>query len=577
MPLVKEYEGVIVFQAPPENTFTGSPKTRDQFYELSRKQLQEMIPRLLNKPIVTEHGHQQVGTITGSALDVKGSASVRFRLSSDAVGENARRLIESGLFRGLSLCHRRDTLEPQEVSICMEGARPDTGITGDVMVAASKTNAPRYISPGTVHSFVPGRLYVPASAVSAVPTGPSMSEAPNRPPSSTKPSATVNDRARVTLSRDEQDLIRRHRESQQPMNNAKETASVTHSDSAAMSTSSPAVSAPGFPAPVGQPASGHGHSIPLSAAMAFANLAAGKQQQTVEPPAATAPQQGTKRVAPGKKEEEEETDEKQPSDSVQPPPAKKSRADTPATNDGGRDDVLQLLEKKEALSENEKIRLLDAMTKDLQTRQSLEKQLKDAQEQLKTSQDTSRSMQQQFQDTMIPFMKQMLPSHELTESQERQMRQAAQNPGALAFLEKWTPAMVKASTLALERISRQENTRQSELSKRMAFYNALRQGTSTTTSATAMPPSTVAASFAVSNQIPAQAPASLTPPVVPSGWTMQQPHPAPIPQQVAASSSSAPAGLPPRDPFALSPEVAALLKNNDFGDQVAKKDFVGRS
>ena len=141
---MKEYGGTIVCRAPVSNTFQGAPCTRDEFYELSQDQLRHILPRLVGKPIRIEHGsNTPAGRVVKASMDAQGTARIRFVLEDNIPGNMAEDLIRERIMLGLSLSHRTDTLEPQEVSLCYQGARPYTGVT---LVQASATNQTGHIT-----------------------------------------------------------------------------------------------------------------------------------------------------------------------------------------------------------------------------------------------------------------------------------------------------------------------------------------------------------------------------------------------------------------------------------------------
>jgi len=166
-----EYIGVIVSDPPavslPTEVIAAAQPGSDEWFSLSRDQLSIILPRCNNVPLRTEHGRAVVGTVNDGFFNSSGDACIRFGFNGDPAGCQAKSLVDSGLMRGLSLCHSRADLTVREVSICFKGARDNTGITGIVGASTSTGSQERTNhSPYKVgHDSEYVRSYVQASIV----------------------------------------------------------------------------------------------------------------------------------------------------------------------------------------------------------------------------------------------------------------------------------------------------------------------------------------------------------------------------------------------------------------------------
>jgi hypothetical protein len=136
---MRKYEGIVVFNPPTTRSFSGPavPGT-DAWYELTVQDLEFMLPQCVGKPIRTEHGTSEVGAITHAFFTPDGHAAIQFTFHDSDIGQQAAMLVDTKLMTGLSLCHEADSKNVKEVSICMRGARPNTGITADITAPGHK-------------------------------------------------------------------------------------------------------------------------------------------------------------------------------------------------------------------------------------------------------------------------------------------------------------------------------------------------------------------------------------------------------------------------------------------------------
>lgn len=124
-------------------SYEGTPKTREQQLEMTHDMMNKVMASLNGVPVSTEHnalGRCDVGTIDGCYYDREGKAYVTGLLDSpekNAAAKMVEACLESGVLTGLSLSHDAVTLKPYEVSLCLQGARPGTGITEIARVNAS--------------------------------------------------------------------------------------------------------------------------------------------------------------------------------------------------------------------------------------------------------------------------------------------------------------------------------------------------------------------------------------------------------------------------------------------------------
>jgi len=125
----KRYRGRFVWQPPENLSFEGSPQNRDQWFELSRQQLLTMWRDFKGLPIRQLHGSVPIGRVLTPFWDADGSAMIEFEFDNTPEATFTRSLLENNLMRGLSLKHNPNSTYPIEISLCFEGARPNTWVT----------------------------------------------------------------------------------------------------------------------------------------------------------------------------------------------------------------------------------------------------------------------------------------------------------------------------------------------------------------------------------------------------------------------------------------------------------------
>jgi hypothetical protein len=129
-----QYTGKIYSRARKQKSFVGKPRTVDQWYEMSVDELQQCISRLPGKPVLMEHKNIHVGKVETAWLTPDGDCMAVITIdTATPAGKAAAFGIGTNVMKGLSLKHRPDTLDPSEVSICFEGARANTGVTGKIV------------------------------------------------------------------------------------------------------------------------------------------------------------------------------------------------------------------------------------------------------------------------------------------------------------------------------------------------------------------------------------------------------------------------------------------------------------
>jgi len=126
----KRYRGRFVWQPPEKLSFQGTPQNRDQWFELSREQLLTMWRDFKGLPIRQLHGSVPIGRVLSPFWDADGSAMIEFELDNTPEANFTRSLLDNNLMRGLSLKHNPNSTYPIEMSLCFEGARPNTWVTG---------------------------------------------------------------------------------------------------------------------------------------------------------------------------------------------------------------------------------------------------------------------------------------------------------------------------------------------------------------------------------------------------------------------------------------------------------------
>lgn len=98
-----------------------------QFFRLSRKQVESM--NLVGLPVRIEHKEGTIGRVISASVGAH-EAVAEYELDDTTFGLTAAALTDLGRARGVSLKHRDvgGVCTPIELSVCVEGARPDTRI-----------------------------------------------------------------------------------------------------------------------------------------------------------------------------------------------------------------------------------------------------------------------------------------------------------------------------------------------------------------------------------------------------------------------------------------------------------------
>lgn len=159
-----KYLGRIVYRPPNEPQQYDDPQRKR--LELTRAQLEKMFPQMIDLPISVEHHGAKCGKVVRPYFDEDGSACILFELDTDTIlGQQAFTYMASGMI-GLSLSHDATTLQPVEVSICMQGARDNTGVLEVIPEQPQQTTDAGYIDSQPAPSAQPAPLLVQASTKS---------------------------------------------------------------------------------------------------------------------------------------------------------------------------------------------------------------------------------------------------------------------------------------------------------------------------------------------------------------------------------------------------------------------------
>jgi hypothetical protein len=194
------YEAVIVNNPVAVTAFPNQVAVpgSDHWFELTKKQLEVVLPNCVGKPIRIEHSAGNVGKVHAAFIDADAKASVQFRFDGSEVGRNAHELMKSGVMKGVSLCHDPKTLDVQEVSICFGGARPGTGVKG--MVAAARSNQDSCKAPAPpvyVSSKVCTSNWIVASSIMSEPA---VAATPDVVSGATEPVADASPQSKLSSS-----------------------------------------------------------------------------------------------------------------------------------------------------------------------------------------------------------------------------------------------------------------------------------------------------------------------------------------------------------------------------------------
>ena len=410
------YEGIIVFNPPPQKTFSGEPVPGSkEWFELSRADLDVMLPTMNGTPLCTEHGGHEVGRVLQGYYTPDGHAAVRFSFHDDEAGRQAKALVEKNLMRGLSLCHESDTKRVKEVSICFQGARPHTGITH-----IPETKPPSYNTP-VKNTFVEASLsrvwfsnMAAAPHVAAATTMMPMQQAMAL-------SNSINGQMPAFAPYGTQQQWAQGQNAPQSMPQGAQSMPPA-------TQSSPAQNMPQSAAPAQQPAQ---QSAPQNA-----------------PPTPTGDD------ANNKKRKVEETDQD--------------------AGDSKEDIIMRVMRHAGALSTKMKEELIQQNLDREKELQRLRSEVSAKTEAVAKYKDTATRASGHFFDTLIPFISRML-SNEISPEQKKQMMAVAASAEAQPFLDQWAAPIVRASAIAMEKLREQETKLPGELSQKLEMYRLLSQ------------------------------------------------------------------------------------------------------
>lgn len=171
------YRGRIVYKPPHAPQEYDDP--HEKRLELTRTQLEQMFPRMRDIPISIEHHGARCGRVLRPYFDDDGSACIEFELDVDStLGKQAFLYMCSGMI-GLSLSHDATTLDPVEISLCLEGARANTGVLQVIPSSSMETESTESPEPSDTRTSnsayiesndAPESLLVRASASSVAPS-----------------------------------------------------------------------------------------------------------------------------------------------------------------------------------------------------------------------------------------------------------------------------------------------------------------------------------------------------------------------------------------------------------------------
>jgi hypothetical protein len=595
-----EFEGVIVHQPPAKRTYSGRAVYGSKdWFELSRDELDVLLPRCAGVPVRTEHGTSVVvGSVAAGFYNSAGDAAVRFKFHDTDVGRNAYQLVQSGLMRGLSLCHQPDTLEVREVSICFEGARPRTGITSEVVRASGVETNPlsyklqtdgvwikTFTAGGAVSipSVMASQGFVgpggPTTAMMSMPTG---LQPPQQQQMMMQPANQQQQLIQPTIEEQQlrARLLQQQQQQQQQQQMMMQSAGM-YQPQAQMGGSVPAgvmtLSVPqaaqyahqilqntnGTPfQPLGSTA------VPEAATTSVSmNQEPSAAARTAPTPSAATPPAPGAAAATTPAETPSGDDAFGRKRKAPDPTAEKGASETTEPADTKDDVVAAVVKHRGALSDAMRTKLLDEVTNKERRLQSMEAELKQLKEERDVLSENANSLRGQFTETVIPFMRTILGKGAFSSKDEEDMRNVVKSKEALPFLAKWgeplsrtVSTIVAASALGQSMGTASGAVASSgnpELQKKLELYRALQQGqspASTTSSYTtslnnftsSAPSAPAMTSVAATNQFAVHPGFGYLPPMplMPQdaaynyGW-QQQPQSLPT-TYVAASSSQAP-------------------------------------
>lgn len=104
----------------------------DAWFELTEAEACAMAPKMTGLPLQYDHTDTRLGTVIfGKVAERKGTAPRRLEtafLLDHPIGRGIERLLRRGALCGLSLTHDPVSMVPLDVSLCVQGAREDTGV-----------------------------------------------------------------------------------------------------------------------------------------------------------------------------------------------------------------------------------------------------------------------------------------------------------------------------------------------------------------------------------------------------------------------------------------------------------------
>lgn len=135
------YTGCIVAQLLKQKTFTGRPKTREERNQVTFDEAERMLPQMKGLRVCFNHDESvKIGHVVNARITPNGSFDIDFEV--DLRDNVIQELVDTKVFKGLSLSHEFNSCRPVEVSICWEGARPGTEFKAN---ESNECNRPEYI------------------------------------------------------------------------------------------------------------------------------------------------------------------------------------------------------------------------------------------------------------------------------------------------------------------------------------------------------------------------------------------------------------------------------------------------
>lgn len=175
-----------IYEAPPPE----SPGERD----ITVEEIKRL--NFVGLPIRIEHFEGDIGVVTEQVVDpTSGKADVKFKLHSTPEGFAAKSLIGSNTIKQLSLKHLlypNRHIVPQEVSLCLKGARPNTDIY------KQQTTPPIEVAMSVETNTATPMATEPAAAVA--PAAPAEAAAPTEPAPESSKKRTFEDMVSETMT-----------------------------------------------------------------------------------------------------------------------------------------------------------------------------------------------------------------------------------------------------------------------------------------------------------------------------------------------------------------------------------------